>query len=112
MDVKNICDKFDTSFELDGRKKKENDKTVLKLIEDMFRESVKTEIELSIRKMCWLAWMYGKTAKQVENVELNSGIIQLFSDVEKLYDAEAKRLSERYKYTSMYAVLSHRDDNV
>lgn len=112
MDIKIICDMFDLGFELEGRKKKENDKAVLKSIEDMFISSVSTEIELPIRKMCWLAWMYGKTAKQIENIELNCEIMQLFLDTEKSCDEEAKRLSERYKYTSMYSVMMHRDDSI
>lgn len=107
MTLKDICKLFDDGYELEGRKKKENDLKVLSGLEKMYQADANGETTFTRSEVEWIIWMYGKTAKQVEKFEPNPEIMEAFAVVETVYDSIARQLSAEYRYTTMYDVVEH-----
>jgi hypothetical protein len=102
--IKEICDKFDAIFELEGKKQKDAVTKLKKWIEEKI-DLTQSEVDknITITQYYWLLWMYGKVQFLTE--ENNNNILDHYKNMVEEYDAKSKGLTEKYHVTSMYQMV-------
>jgi hypothetical protein len=102
--IKEICDKFDAIFELEGKKQKDAVTKLKKWIEEKIDfTQPESDNQITYTQYHWLIWMYGKV--QFLTDENNSNILDHYKNMVEEYDVKSKELTEKYHVTSMYQVM-------
>ena len=100
MSLKELCDKFDSTYELEGRE--------LQKVKDEIRKEIENIDEIIIKNhknygdITWIIWMYGQLFSS-ENMKpvLEDEYLKLKSEMTE----RNKYLSSTYHLTSMFSVI-------
>ena len=104
--LKQICDAYDTTYELEGKKLKKAVEELKIMIEEKIQSG---QIVLTFQEIDWLTWIYGKISKEFMS-EPDTSIIDYYTNtVAKIYDERAKIISEKHHFTNMYDVMECED---
>lgn len=105
--LKEICDKFDKQYELEGKKQKEVVSKLKAAIEEKW-VAAKSDFGatgMSIIELDWLVWMYGKVRYITD--EENEEIIAQYKSKQDIYDERSKRISNEKHFTTMFQVITY-----
>jgi len=100
--LKEMCDKFDESFELEGGKHKRLVEKLLPQIEAAYLEN-KDSSEAD-----WLVWMYGKLAEGEGNQEM----LSKYAEIREESDEYVRNAASEFKLFSLYDVIMLKIDQV
>jgi len=100
ISLKELCDKFDSTYELEGRK--------LNKVKDELREEIENIDDTIIKNyknygdVSWLIWMYGQlfTGEKME-----PGLESRYLEIKNEMTERNKHLSSTYHLTSMFDVI-------
>jgi hypothetical protein len=105
--LKEICDKFDKHYELEGKKQKEVVTKLKVAIEEKWI-AAKADMEasgMSWIELEWLVWMYGKVRYVTD--EENEEIIGHYKHIVDLYDTRSKQITDEKHFTTMFQVITY-----
>ena len=105
--LKEICQKFDSTFEFEGGKRLA---TINKLAEWIVETINDPEKQLSEITKNWLIWMYGKVANELK--EPNEEILGQYAKIGETYDKLSKKIAEEFHPTSMFQVVQIKEDTI
>lgn len=108
--LKGICDAYDKTYELEGKKLKKAVEELKISIEAKFANSTEMlENSITTTEYQWLAWIYGKVLNEFTSPE-DILIMDIYGGVVERYDERAKKISNKHHYTNMYDVIECQDE--
>lgn len=93
--LKEMCDKFDESFELEGGRHKRLVEKLLPQLEAAYLENKDSS------KADWLVWMYGKLAEGEGNQEM----LSKYAEIREESDEYVRHVAAEFKLFSMYDII-------
>lgn len=107
MSLKNLCDRFDDSFVLEGGKKKKHDIKLMTDLETVYNEGKIDEIPIKPSVIDWIVYMYGMTAKNHDHIEKNEEILDYFAKIKDEFITLNLAISQNHHFTSMIQVVDY-----